>query len=197
YDYENLAFRGVGLELGQIWPMKVEGTLSLAARADLGLLGPGVRIVPRISFWSSRLKEGEVDDLRRNVLALCRESGTDCLREFGEVRVSDLAIGVDAHYTFESAAGFLPYAGAGVALHLLNGRGELIDGTFVEDQLDAISPGIDLVAGAEVPLGSSLRIFAEARGTLASDVQYAGLGIGASWFFPQPPAQRAPAGGAR
>lgn len=190
YDYENLAFRGVGLELGGIWPLGVERTLLLAARADLGYLGPHVRIVPRIAFWSSSLREGVVDELRENVLSLCREQGSDCVREFGEVRVSDLVLSVDAHYTWPAWSGLLPYTGTGFGIHLLNGQGELIDDTFVEDLLDAITPGINLIAGTELPLGSRLRLFTEARGVLATDLQYAALVAGGSWTIPTPPAGR-------
>jgi opacity protein-like surface antigen len=196
YDYENLEFRGVGAEVGYILPTRIEPTVSFGIRADLGYLGPSVRIVPRASFWSSRLREGEVEELRENLLGLCQPPGSGCLRDLGEIRVSDLALGVDAHYTF-AQEGVLPYAGAGVALHLLNGRGEAINGTFVEDLLDAIAPGVDLLGGVELPFGSALRLVAEARATLSSDVQYAGVSVGGSWRFPSPPVRGATAGGAR
>lgn len=198
YDYENLAFRGVGFEVGQVWPHRAEGALELGIRADLGYLGPNVRIIPGITFWSSSLRSGVVDELRNNILKLCRDPAGNCVREFGEIRLSDVALNLDAQYTFPGIPGVVPYAGAGVALHLLNGQGEVIDNTFVEDQLDAIAPGIDLLAGAEIPLGR-LRLFAEARGALASDVQYAGLHIGGMWSFPIPPAgaRRPPATGGR
>ncbi|HEV2147565.1 MAG TPA: outer membrane beta-barrel protein [Longimicrobiaceae bacterium] len=196
YDYENLEFRGVGAEVGYILPARVEPAAAFGIRADLGYLGPGVRIVPRASFWSSRLREEEVEELRGKLLGLCREPLADCLRELGEIRVSDLVLGVDAHYTFGSD-GVLPYAGVGTALHLLNGRGEAINGTFVEDLLDAIAPGVELVGGIELPFGSALRVFAEARGTLSSDVKYAGLSLGGSWRFPSPPVRGATPGGVR
>lgn len=195
YDYENLRFGGVGVELGHIWPARVEPALALALRADLGFLGPNVRIVPRASFWSSRLKDSEVDALRANLLRLCRDEASSCLRELGEIRVSDLTLGVDAHYTFDAGLAATPYAGAGAALHLLNGSGEAIDGTFVEDLLDALAPGLDLVGGVELPLGGALRLFAEARATLSPDVRYVGLGAGGSWTLPSRPAPR-PAPGA-
>ncbi len=195
YDYENLEFRGVGLELGHLWPARVEPTLAFGIRADLGFLGPQVRIVPRASFWSSQLRGEQVSELRENLLGLCRDDGTDCLSELGEIRVSDLTLGADAHYTFQTGLVATPYAGLGASLHLLNGRGDLINGTFVEDLLDAIAPGVDLVGGVELPLGGALRIFAEARGTLSSDVRYLGVSAGGSWLFPASPAARTPARG--
>ena len=197
YDYENLEFRGVGAEVGYIWPARVEPALALGIRADLGFLGPNVRIVPRASFWSSRLRDEQVGRLREALLGLCREEGTDCLGELGEIRVSDLTLGADAHYTFRTDLVATPYVGAGASLHLLNGRGDLINGTFVEDLLDAIAPGIDLLGGIELPLGDALRLFAEARGTLSSDVRYLGVSAGGSWLFPGRPASTPARGGTR
>lgn len=195
YDYENLEFRGVGLEVGHIRPARVEPTLAIGVRADLGFLGPQVRIVPRASFWSSRLRDEQVSELRENLLGLCRDDGADCLAELGEIRVSDLTLGADAHYTFSTDLAATPYAGLGASLHLLNGRGDLINGTFVEDLLDAIAPGVELVGGVELPLAGALRLFAEARGTLSSDVRYLGVSAGGSWLFPAAPAARTPARG--
>lgn len=183
YDYENLELRGVGVELGGIRPANVESTWTAGVRADLGYLGPNVRLVPGISFWSSRLNEGEVLELRQNVLRLCREPESDCLREFGEVRVSDLVLDLNAHYTWEAQYEVFPYAGAGASLHLLNGSGELIDDTFMEDLLDAVTPGVNLLAGVEAELGPSLRFFVEGRATLATDVRYLGATAGGSWYL--------------
>jgi len=182
YDYENLSLRGIGVELGSVMPHGIDRTLSLGVRADLGELGPNLRIVPRASYWSSSLRRAEVAALREQILRLCRDPQADCLREFGEVALSELVLGVDAHYTFPDYVGD-PYLGAGVGVHFLNGGGELINGTFVEDGLDAVAPGIALVAGVELPLGSALRLFAEARGTLSSEVRTAGIHLGGTLTF--------------
>ena len=34
---------------------------------DLGYLGPGLRIIPGISYWSSTMKEGEVAELETKI----------------------------------------------------------------------------------------------------------------------------------
>ena len=39
YDYENLSFRGIGLDWGYIWPSKVNSTPTYSLRIDLGYLG--------------------------------------------------------------------------------------------------------------------------------------------------------------
>src|SRR5690606_5944363 len=63
YDYENLQFRGVGLEVGYVLPWNIEPTLSFGIRGDMGFVGPHVRIAPAIRYWSSHLKEEEVERL--------------------------------------------------------------------------------------------------------------------------------------
>lgn len=177
YDYRNLSFRGAGAEVGWIVPAGTQNTVLVGARADLGWLGPAVRIVPRMSFWASELDRGEVRRLAEQLETVC-DRQTDCPAfDLGEIRVSDLAIGLDGHYVWETALGIDTYAGVGGALHLLNGSGEAIDDTFVEDLLDAIAPGVDLVVGAELPMGP-MRIFGEARGVLTSDARYVGVSVG-------------------
>ncbi|CAN5833815.1 hypothetical protein BH23GEM6_BH23GEM6_17140 [soil metagenome] len=190
YDYENLEFRGLGLELGGIWPTKLEPTFGFGIRADLGLVGPNVRISPAIRYWSSSLRQVEVDRLSDQIRRICeRQAGASCPGfDLGEIRRSDLEVSVDAHYLFELDLPVLPYAGAGVGLHLLNGRGEAISGTFVEDLLDTLSPGVNLVGGLTAPFGPSLQLFSEARLVLASDVQFANLLIGGMWSLPTAPA---------
>lgn len=155
YDYENLRLVGLGVDFGGLAPTLVEPTLTVAVRGDLGFLGPGVRIMPAIRFWSSEL----------------REEG------FQDARVAALALEVDGHYVWSDYMGD-PYLGAGVGLHFLNGSGPSIDGTFVEDLLDTVLPALNAAGGASLPLGPRLRVFAEARGVLATEVQYAALVVG-------------------
>lgn len=188
YDYENLQFRGIGPEVGAVWPSGVEPTVAFGLRADMGFVGPHVRIVPAVRYWSSRLRAEEVGDFAAQILTLCeRQQAGQCPSfQLGEIDRSDLELSADAHYLFPTGYTIEPYLGGGVSLHLLNGRGEAIDDTFVEDLLDAISPGLDLVGGVNAPIGS-LQLFSEARAVLVSDVRYLSLSLGASWTLPSPP----------
>lgn len=156
YDYENLHLAGLGVDFGGLSPTLVEPTLTIGVRADLGFLGPGVRIMPAIRFWSSELREDE---------------------GFDDARVAALALELDGHYVWTEFVGD-PYAGAGVGLHFLNGSGSSIGGTFVEDLLDTALPAINVMGGVSFPLGPQLRVFTEARGVLATEVQYAALLVG-------------------
>lgn len=185
YDYENLAFSGIGAFLFGVAPARSEPALALHLRTDLGELGPQVRIVPSLTFWSTSLRQSELSRMAGRIEAACERSGNPCPGiELGEVRLSDLSLDVDAHYLWTTDIGIEPYAGAGVGVHLVNGRGDFIDNTFVEDVLDAITPGVNLMGGVELALSRNLRIHGEARAVLASNARWLGVGLGAMWIFP-------------
>ncbi|HEX8431185.1 MAG TPA: hypothetical protein VF625_07850 [Longimicrobium sp.] len=192
YDYDNLAFRGVGAFAFSVVPARSEATVGLQLRGDLGLLGPQVRIAPSVTFWTTRLQQEEVGRVARRLEALCEADGASCPGiELGEVRLSDLSLDMDAHYLWTTAFGIEPYAGLGAGLHLVNGGGEFIDDTFVEDILDAITPGLNAMAGIELPLGRSLRLHGEVRAVLAGGANWIGAGVGGTFTFPTPRPQAA------
>lgn len=189
YDYENLEFRGIGLDFGAVWPSAVEPTISFGVRADMGFAGPRVRISPAIRFWSSTVDEMEVTRLAEQIRRLCeQQAGAVCPPfNLGTIDRSDLELAVDAHYLFPTGIRLQPYLGGGFGLHLLNGRGASIDDTFVEDLLDTVSPAINLLGGLHIPLNSAIELMTEGRLVLVSDVRYGSILIGGTWLLPSPP----------
>ena len=185
YDYANLVLSGIGAHVSWVMPAHTSPALGLNVRADLGLLGPNVRISPGLTFWASELRDTEVARIEERIEAACDRGGVPCPGiELGEVEISDLSIDVDAHFLFTTDFGIEPYAGAGVSLHLLNGSGDFIDDTYVEELLDAIAPGLSLIGGVEVPMTRNLRLMGEARGVLTGNVRYLSVGVGGAWEFP-------------
>lgn len=175
YDYENLAFRGVGLSAGAIWPSTLESATSYRLRVDLGYLGPGVRIVPALTYWSSSLEDSEIAAFEQQLGGAV---------ELGEIDLSDMALQVDAHFVWTTPIDLLTYLGVGAGMHALNGQGESIDDTFIEDLLDSFMPGISLIGGVEYPFAPRLRVFGEGRYTIVSDFIYPELSLGLSFMFP-------------
>ena len=185
YDYENLVLSGVGAHVSQIFPSRSEPTLGLNVRVDLGLLGPNVRITPGLTFWSTRLRDSEVERMEERIEAACDRGGVPCPGvDLGDVEISDFSIDVDGHFLWATDYVVEPYAGVGVSLHLLNGRGDFIEDTFVEELLDAIAPGFNVVGGLEFPVTENLRVLGEARGVLTGNIRYISLGVGGAWRFP-------------
>lgn len=179
FDYENLAFRGIGLEIGYIWPNKVESTPTAGLRMDLGYLGPGLRVTPSITYWSSRMKASEVRSLEDRLAALVASQqppGSPApVVELGPIDWSDIALALDGHVVWRTAYDVLTFAGAGAAVHFMNGDGEAIANTFIEDLLDTIGAGFDVHAGAEYPLADNMRVYAMGRLELLQDIWYAGI----------------------
>src|SRR5690606_38613424 len=98
-----------------------------SVRIDLGYLGPGVRIVPTIAYWSSEFQRGELERLadRLAQLPVLRAQGvTISADDLGTVEWSDVSIGVDAHMVWTTPLNFLTYIGGNLGVHALNGRGD-------------------------------------------------------------------------
>jgi hypothetical protein len=190
YDYENLAFRGVGFEVGYLWANKVEPTPTFGVRMDLGYLGPGLRITPSLTYWTSRMKSGEVaslEDRLASLVASQQPPGTPFpVLDLDPIDWSDLALALDAHVVWRANLGMSPgdppssydlltFAGAGAGVHFMNGDGPAIANTFIEDLLDSVGAGFDLHAGAEYVVSSDIRVYAMGRLELLQDIYYAGL----------------------
>lgn len=193
FDYENLELRGVGIHAGGIVPNTVESTATFGASVDLGYLGPGLRIVPSVTWWSSRLDAEEVGELERKLEATIPvvDPGVPPPDiSLGVIDWSDLAFTVDAQLVWRTPLRILTYAGVGAGAHFLNGSGEVVDDTFVEDLLDRVSPAVNAHVGAEYLAGElggrRLRVFATARYTVLEDVRYAELGGGLRVMFGGP-----------
>ena len=181
FDYENLSFRGVGLEVGRIWADQVVDAPTFGARADLGYLGPGIRVTPSVTWWSSHMKAGEVASLENRlaglIVAQAPGTPTPAVR-LGQIDWSDLAFDLDAHMVWRTPYDVLTFAGGGASVHVLNGSGSAIDGTFVEDLLDSVSAGLDVHAGAEYNVSPRVRVYAAGRLELLQDIKYAALRAG-------------------
>jgi hypothetical protein len=182
FDYENLAFRGLGVEVGYLWPTSVDPTPSYGVRMDLGYLGPGLRVTPGITYWSSRMKRSEVRELEERVEALVdREAapGTPPASvNLGTIDWSDLVLSFDAHVVWRVPFGMLTFAGAGASAHLLNGGGEAVADTFIEDLLDTVTAGGNVHLGLEYPVGDRFRLYGLSRLEFAETFQYVELRIG-------------------
>jgi hypothetical protein len=187
YDYENLTFRGVGLDYGFIWPSKVESTPLYSLRLDLGFLGPGIRVAPSISYWSSTIKRRELARLADQLNRLPSLQTRNVIiepEELGTVKWSDVSMSVDAHVVWTTPLQFFTYIGAGLGLHALNGQGSAVESTFVEDLLDSTSGAVAFMAGVETQPFARFRLYAEGRYTLVSDLKYPGLRVGGALMLP-------------
>jgi hypothetical protein len=96
----------------------------------------------------------------------------------GQIDWSDVAFDLDAHVVWRTPYDVLTFAGGGASVHFMNGTGNAIDGTFVEDLLDSVSAGVDVHAGAEYALHPRLRVYTTGRLEMLQDIKYASLSAG-------------------
>lgn len=186
-DYENLELRGIGAEVGYLFPTRVEETTTYGLRLDLGYLGPGLRLVPRFTYWSSPFRRDEVEELETRVASLVsRETGEPPPAvDLGTIEWTNYAAGLDAHVVWAIPFNILTYAGLGVSAHVLDGSGAAIEDTFIEDLLDSVSPGFNLHLGWEVPVTDRLRVQGQGRYAVLEDMQYFQLGLGGQFLWGQ------------
>lgn len=187
YDYENLTFRGIGAGIGYQWPNKVESTQVWNLRFDLGYLGPGVRIVPTLSYWSSTMKESELNRLANqiNQLAVLQGTGVEVSADdLGPIEWSDVTLGLEGQFVWTTPVDVLTYVGTGLQIHALNGQGDAIEDTFVEDLLDSFASGIVGIGGAEYMFRERFRAFGEVRYTLMSDLHFPSVHVGGAIMLP-------------
>lgn len=187
YDYDNLTFRGIGVDWGRISPNKVNATNLYGMRVDLGFLGPAIRLIPSVTYWKSELKQSELENVasRLSDLPALRERGvTIDAADLGTVEWSTLSLSVDAHAVWTAPAHIFTYAGLGVGMHAMNGSGASIDNTFIEDLLDTITAGIAVMAGLEYQATDILRVYGEARYTVQSEIRYPGFRLGLAFMVP-------------
>lgn len=185
FDYENLSFRGFAPEWGYLWPDRVEPTQSFGVRLDLGYLGPGLRIVPSVTYWKSTFRAAEVRELEDRVASLIQEQTDQPAPtvNLGVIHWSDVALAVDGHFVWRVPYGVLTFAGLGASAHILNGAGAAIDGTFIEDLLDSVTAGANVHAGIEYPVAERFRVYGQGRYEVMGDLRYSQIRIGGQFML--------------
>ena len=173
-DYENLGFRGFGLDWGYLWPNGIERAGSVGVRIDLGYAGPGLRIMPTVAYWSSPLEGSEIAELEDRIeeLITAQSGAPSPTLDLGTMRWRDVAVGVDAHVVWNSLLDLLTYGGIGVTAHVLDGDGDAIAGTFIDDLLDSVTAGFNLHLGMEYPVTERFRIYGISKYEVMTDLQY-------------------------
>jgi hypothetical protein len=65
----------------------------------------------------------------------------------------------------------------------MNGGGDAIADTFIEDLLDTVTAGVNLHLGLEYPLSEKLRIYTASRYEFAEPLRYFELRVGGQLMF--------------
>ena len=80
--------------------------------------------------------------------------------------------------------------GVGGGVHVRDGSGRAINGTFIQDALSGVAPALNGTLGMEVALTPAWRLTGELRGTLLSDYSSASARVGFMFRLPAGRARR-------
>ena len=178
YDYENLGFRAIGIDLVYADPSQSEGTIGFGARADLGFLGPYIRVVPRFAFWKADVDDSQVARLERQIEQV---SGLDSGSvNLGTIKRNYWVLGLDLQWTLSEPV-VAPYLGLGLDVYILDDTGNAIRNTFLDDAV--ITAGVSGVAGLEFDVTRRIRLYGDVRGSLVTDASSLAFYAGVAYRF--------------
>ena len=180
FDFNRLSLRGLGIDIGYVYPTRAERAVSYGGRFDMGYAQPGLRVVPHVSYWSSPLLANEITEFENRIAALVAGQTGDPPPQLslGPIDWQDVAFGVDTHVVWDTPFDLLTYGGLGVTAHVLKGYGDAILGTFIDELLDTVTAGFNLHFGAEYPVTSRFRAYSIAKYEVLSDLQFFNLRVG-------------------
>jgi hypothetical protein len=163
----NMGLKRLNGQVGLIFPstdgISYNTSFLIGAGADLGEITENLNLVPSLSYWimSADPEGGAVEGL--------------------DASASNFQIAADVHYYLKDVKGL--YFGGGLSLNFTSITIEYdyqIPGYPSEYSDSGTDVGIDLLAGYEIPIGSSTG-FAQAKYNIISDLNTFGIILGI-WF---------------
>jgi hypothetical protein len=178
FSYDNLRLSGIQVDLGPLGSSELTGAIAGGLRVDYGFIAPKVRVLLGLSYFRSEFdNEARARFEQRIRQFVIDPAGDDTIR-VGRIFWSDLTADLDLQYAIPQGRGIMTYIGLGASVHLRNGTGSAITGTFVEDALDEIAAGANATIGAEFSLSRAWRFSMDARGVVSSGLSTASLRAG-------------------
>lgn len=170
FSYEGLRLTGIGIEAGAIVTDRVTTSASLAFRIEYGRIAPRVRVALGGSYMRGDLRANEITRFEQQLRKVVSDPTNDFTIDVGSITWTEYRAGLDLQYVFTESR-IRPYAGLGLGIHIWNGSGDAIAGTFVEDALDTIAAGVAGSAGVMVGVTRRLDATAEVRGEATSELR--------------------------
>lgn len=171
FSYEGLRLSGIGVEVGGIASDRTETTVTGAVRVDYGYIAPKIRVVFGAAYMRADFDADEIDRFERRLEALVANPPAGFAITIGPITWTDYAGSLDLEYLFTPERRVRPYLGLGLGLHVRDGDGTAIDGTFVEDALDTIDAGLAATLGVEIGIARHWLLTAAVRGEVTGELR--------------------------
>src|SRR2546425_5428531 len=177
FSYDNLRFSGIQLDAGVLGASALTGATVGGLRVDYGRIAPKVRLLLGLSYFHSRFDQQAINRFERRLDSIVNPSTHDSIN-LGRISLSDIIGDVDFQFVFPQGHGITAYLGTGVSIHVRNGSGAAINGTFLEDALDVITAGLNSTMGFGINLSPPWRFTLDGRGVLSRGLRTASLPTG-------------------
>lgn len=183
FSYDNLRLSGIQVDIGVLGASELKGALVGGVRLDYGNIAPRVRVLLGVSYFRSEFDRDARTRFEDRIRQFVTDPSQDDIIDVGRIFWSDLTGDLDLQYVFPQGKTATAYIGTGLSLHLRNGSGAAIDGTFVEDALDEISAGLNGMLGVEFHLAPAWRLTFDGRGMISSGLSTVSLRWGLMYRF--------------
>jgi hypothetical protein len=190
FSYDNLGPTALQIDLGALGATRLQGAVTGGLRVDYGLIAPRVRLLLGVSYYRAQFSNKEIARFENRLQALVQDPEGNATVDVGTIDWADLTGDIDLQYVFPQGRSVTAYMGLGLSVHLRNGSGAVIDGTFLEDALDNGAAGLNGTLGAEFVIGPVWRLTVDARGVLLSDHRTASLRGGVMYRWRERPRGR-------
>jgi hypothetical protein len=178
FSYDNLRFSGIQIDAGPLGSSELTGTIAAGLRIDYGMIAPRVRVLLGLSYFRSQFDNQARARFEQRIRQFVIDPAGDDTIRVGRIFWSDLTADLDFQYAIPQGRGIMTYIGVGASVHLRNGSGGFIQGTFVEDALDEVSAGFNMSVGAEFALSKAWRFTVDGRGVVSSGLSTVSLRSG-------------------
>jgi hypothetical protein len=177
FSYDNLRLSGIQADAGLIGASDLTGATVWGLRVDYGRIAPKVRLLLGLSYFHSQFDQAARTRFEQRLDSIVNPGTRDSIN-LGRISLSDIIGDIDFQFVFPQGHGVTAYLGTGISVHVRNGSGPAINGTFVEDALDVITAGLNGTMGFEFNLSPAWRFTVDGRGMLSSGLRTVSLRTG-------------------
>ena len=178
FSYDNLRLSGIQVDAGPLGSSDLTGAVVAGLRLDYGMIAPHVRVLLGLSYFRSEFDSKARTRFEQRIRQFVIDPANDDTIRVGRIFWSDITGDLDLQYAIPQGRGIMTYIGVGASVHLRNGTGAAIKGTFVEDALDEVTAGFIGSIGAEFALSKAWRFTLDGRGVISSGLSTVSLRSG-------------------
>jgi hypothetical protein len=181
-NLDKLQLTTLGASVGRIVVSQAQSTTIYGVSSDYGEIAPSWHVVFGVSYWETRFRDGVVQQFVDSLNQRLVGAG-DAHLEPSKISLYDVTFSAEMRYAPTYSGEIKPYLGLGLAAHVVNADGDLINGTFVERSLDNIAPGMFVTAGFSLRVVKHFGIEAGGRADLLSGFRSAQVRAGGTYYF--------------